>query len=35
MAFSVKRSFVEEYDSNDSDISLKLLEKTPDGMDIG
>jgi len=31
------RSFVEEYDSwsNDSDFSLKLMEKTTDGLDIG
>ena len=35
MAFRVKRSLVEEYDSSDSDFSLKLMEKTADGMDIG
>ena len=35
MAFRVERSFVEEYDSNDTDFSLKLMEKTTDGVDIG
>ena len=35
MALLVKRSFVEEYDSNDSDFFLKLMEKTTDAMDIG
>ena len=35
MASSVKRSLVEEYDSNDSDFCLKVMEKTADGMDIG
>ena len=35
MAYSPKRSLVEKYGSNDSDFSLKLMEKTTDGMDIG
>ena len=35
MASSVKRSLVEEYDSNDSDFSLKVMEKTTDGMVTG
>ena len=35
MMFRAKSLFVEEYDSNDSDFSLKLMEKTTDGMDIG
>ena len=35
MAYSQKRSLVEKYDSNDSDFSLKLMEKTIAGMDIG
>ena len=35
MAYSQKRSLVEKYDSNDSDFSHKLIDKTIDGMDIG
>ena len=35
MAYCVKWSIVEEYDSNDSDFSLKLTKKTADGMAIG
>ena len=35
MAYRVKWSLVKEYDSNDSDFSLKLMKKTTDGMDIG
>ena len=35
MAFRVKRLLVEEYDSNDADFSLKLMEKTTDGIYIG
>ena len=35
MAYSPNRSLVEEYDSNDSDFSLKLMKKTTDGIDIG
>ena len=35
MTYSPKRSLVEKYDSNYSDFSLKLMEKTTDGMDIG
>ena len=34
MAFRVKRSLVEEYDSNDPDFPRKLMEETTDGMDI-
>ena len=34
MAHLVKWSLVEEYDSNDSDFSLKLMKKTTDGMNI-
>ena len=35
MASRVRRSLVEECDSNHADFSLKLMEKTTDGMDIG
>ena len=35
MAFRVKRSLVEEYDSNAPDFTHKLMEVTTDGMDIG
>ena len=35
MASSLKRSRVEEYDSNESDFSLKVMEKTADSMDSG
>ena len=34
MAFRVKRSPGEEYDSNDPDLPRKLMEETTDGMDI-
>ena len=35
MAYCLKRSLVQKYDSNDSEFPLKLMEKTTDGMDIG
>ena len=35
MAYCPKRSRVEKYDSNDSDFSLKLMEKTTSGMYFG
>ena len=33
MKSSLNRSSVAEYDSNDSDFSVKVMEKTADGMD--
>ena len=30
-----KKLLIEEYESNDADFSLKLMEKTTDGMDVG
>ena len=35
MAMRAKRLLIEEYESNDADFFLKLMEKTTDGMDIG
>ena len=35
MVFRVKRLLLEEYDSNDADFSLELIETTTDGIYIG
>ena len=35
MAIRAERLLVEEFESNNADFSLKLMEKTTDGMDIG